>query len=98
LKVTDAQAFMTARYVAPRHAVRPGGSAGGVAYQALHRAEVAASGSTMVPVCDRGEKHLGTVINNDWLRERNRLDPGIERELDALVGQMRAPACCAELQ
>jgi cystathionine beta-synthase len=99
LKVTDAQAFMTARYVARRHAVLLGGSAGGVVYQALRRAEVAAPGSTMVVlVCDGGEKYLDTVFNDDWLRERNLLDRGIEHELDALVGQVQAPARHAELQ
>lgn len=99
LKVTDAQAFMTARYVARRHAVLLGGSAGGVVYQALRRAEAAAPGSTMVVlVCDGGEKYLDTVFNDDWLRERNLLDPGIGHELDALVGQMQAPARHAELQ
>lgn len=41
---------------------------------------------------------LITVFNDDWLRERNLPDPGIERELDALVGQMQAPARHPELQ
>lgn len=41
---------------------------------------------------------LITIFNDDWLRERNLPDPGIERELDALVGQMQAPAHHSELQ
>ena len=44
------------------------------------------------------EGYLDTVFNDDWLRERNLPDPGIKRELDALVGQMQAPARHAELQ
>lgn len=93
LKVTDAQAFMTARYVARRHALLLGGSAGGVVYQALRRAEVAAPGSVFVVlVCDGGEKYLDTVFDDEWLAARGLFDVEVERELDALIGELRAPA------
>jgi cystathionine beta-synthase len=92
LRVTDTQAFMTARYVARRHAVLLGGSAGGVVYQALRRAEVAAPGSTLVVlVCDGGEKYLDTVFNDGWLEQKGLFDPRVERELDTLVGELRVP-------
>lgn len=92
LRVTDAQAFMTARYVARRHAVLLGGSAGGVVYQALRRAEVAAPGSLLVVlVCDGGEKYLDSVFDDDWLRERGLLEPAVEAELDALIGELCNP-------
>jgi cystathionine beta-synthase len=93
LRVTDAQAFMTARYVARRHAVLLGGSAGGVVYQALRRAELAAPGSTLVVlVCDGGEKYLDTVFNDAWLEDKGLFDAPVERELDVLLGELRAPA------
>jgi len=93
LKVTDAQAFNTARYFARRRAVLLGGSAGGVLYQALKRAEAAPPGSTLVVlVCDGGEKYLDTVFNDAWMREHDLLDPKIDDELDQLVEQLTARA------
>jgi cystathionine beta-synthase len=89
LKVSDAQAFNTARYLARRHAVLVGGSAGGVLYQALHRAEAAPPGSTIVVlVNDGGEKYLDTVFNDDWMRERGLLDRAVHDELDALFERL----------
>jgi cystathionine beta-synthase len=86
LKVSDRQAFNTARYLARRHALLVGGSAGGVIYQAMKQLHAAAPGSTMVAlVCDGGEKYLDTVFDDDWMRERNLLDAAFELELDALL-------------
>jgi cystathionine beta-synthase len=82
---------MTARFIARRHALLLGGSAGGVVYQALHRAEVAAPGSLFVVlVCDGGEKYLDTVFDDEWLSERGLFDPGVEKELDTLLGELRS--------
>lgn len=91
LKASDAQAFNTARYFARKRAVLLGGSAGGVLYQALRRAEVAPPGSTIVVlVCDGGEKYLDTVFNDEWMRDRALIDPSIGEELDALIEQLTA--------
>lgn len=91
LKVSDAQAFNTARYFARKRAVLLGGSAGGVLYQALKRAEVAPPLSTIVVlVCDGGEKYLDTVFNDEWMNERGLIDPAIDEELDALMEQLTA--------
>ena len=89
LKVSDAQAFNTARYLARRHAVLVGGSAGGVLYQALRRAEAAPPHSTIVVlVCDGGEKYLDTVFDDDWMRAHELLDPSVDEELDAMFEQL----------
>ncbi|MBW8832484.1 MAG: cysteine synthase family protein [Burkholderiales bacterium] len=91
LKVSDTQAFNTARYFARTRAVLLGGSAGGVLYQALKRAEVAPPLSTIVVlVCDGGEKYLDTVFNDEWMNERGLIDPAIDGELDALMEQLTA--------
>jgi len=91
LKVSDAQAFNTARYFARTRGVLLGGSAGGVLYQALKRAEVAPPMSTIVVlVCDGGEKYLDTVFNDEWMNERGLIDPAIDGELDALMEQLTA--------
>jgi cystathionine beta-synthase len=85
------QAFNTARYFARKRAVLLGGSAGGVLYQALKRAEVAPPQSTLVVlVCDGGEKYLDTVFNDEWMSERELIDPSIGEELDALIEQLTA--------
>lgn len=91
LKVSDRQAFNTARYLARRHALMIGGSGGGVVYQALKRIEAAPPGSTFVVlICDGGEKYLDTVFNDDWMQERELLDPAVGQELDRLIGPLAA--------
>ena len=85
VKVSDAAAFNTARYIARKKALLVGGSAGGVIYHALHMLDKLPADATLVIlVCDGGEKYLDTVFNDDWLRERNLLDERIAAELDPL--------------
>ncbi|GIZ51980.1 cysteine synthase family protein [Noviherbaspirillum aridicola] len=89
LKVSDRQAFNTARYLARRYALLVGGSAGGVLYQAIRRIGSAPPGSTFVVlICDGGEKYLDTVFNDDWMRERDLLDPAVGEELEQLIEQL----------
>lgn len=86
LKVSDTQAFETARYLARRHALLTGGSAGGVLYRALRHAKAAASGSTtVVLVCDGGEKYLNTVFNDEWMNTHCLADAAIAEELASLL-------------
>jgi cystathionine beta-synthase len=83
IKVTDAQAFNTARYIARKKSLLVGGSAGGVIWHALKRFNRLPPDSTLVVlVCDGGEKYLDTVFDDDWMRARNLLDDAIARELD----------------
>lgn len=80
LKVTDVDAFATARAVARRLGLLLGGSAGGSVYAALTRLEQFPPGSTIVSiVCDGGEKYLDTVFDDDWMTERDLLDESAER-------------------
>ncbi|MQT89032.1 PLP-dependent cysteine synthase family protein [Pseudomonas helleri] len=86
LKVSDSQAFETARYLARHHAVLVGGSAGGVIYQALHHARNAPPESTtIVLVCDGGEKYLNTVFNDEWMQSHGLIAPAIAAELEQLL-------------
>ncbi len=39
------------------------------------------SGNVLVPVADGGEKYLHTVFNEEWLRERQLLDPQVTANL-----------------
>lgn len=85
VKVTDAAAFNTARYIARKKSLLVGGSAGGVIWHALQRFDALPPDSTLVVlVCDGGEKYLDTVFNDDWMRERNLLDDTIAGELDPI--------------
>ncbi|NER59882.1 cysteine synthase family protein [Pseudomonas sp. MAFF212428] len=91
LKVTDAEAFETARYLARSHALMVGGSAGGVIYKALQHARKAPGDSvTVVLVCDGGEKYLDTVFNDHWFSAQGLHSPSVVDELHALLPP-RAP-------
>lgn len=82
LKVSDAQAFETARYLARHHGLLVGGSAGGVVYQALRHAQNTAPGSVIVAlVCDGGEKYMDTVFNDEWMDSHQLFDPKVQRQL-----------------
>jgi len=86
LKVSDAQAFETARYLARHHALLVGGSAGGVIYKALHHARSAPTQSTtVVLVCDGGEKYLDTVFNDEWMQSSGLVDKNVALELARLL-------------
>jgi cystathionine beta-synthase len=86
VQVTDVEAFAAARVVTRRTGLMIGGSAGGAVHVALGRLATLPAGSTVVTlVCDAGEKYLGTVFDDDWMRERNLLDPVAERRVEQLL-------------
>ena len=92
-KVSDRAAFATARVLARRTGLLVGGSAGGVIHQALGELARDAAASTMVAlVCDAGEKYLDSVFDDDWMRERELLDPEAEAELDELLAEIAGTA------
>lgn len=85
IRVSDAAAFNTARYIARKKALLVGGSAGGVIYHALKMLATLPARATLVAlICDGGEKYLDTVFNDNWMHERDLLDADIARELDAI--------------
>jgi len=89
IKVTDKQAFNTARYLAKNNALLVGGSAGGVIYCALQKLKDVPENSKMVVlVCDGGEKYLDTVYNDKWMNENGLIDNEINDELNQIIGQL----------
>ncbi|GAA1163421.1 cysteine synthase family protein [Streptomyces hebeiensis] len=89
VKVGDVEAFAACRAVA-RTGLLIGGSAGGVVYEALTRLPALPPGTTMVAlVNDGGEKYMDTVFNDDWMSERDLLNPDTEREVDELLTKLR---------
>jgi cystathionine beta-synthase len=92
-KVSDRAAFATARVLARRTGLLVGGSAGGVVHQALGELAGDTTGSTMVAlVCDAGEKYLDSVFDDDWMRERELLDPEAEAEVEQLLSELAGAA------
>ncbi|MFF9070192.1 PLP-dependent cysteine synthase family protein [Streptomyces sp. NPDC014891] len=86
LKVSDAEAFETCRFLARNFGVLIGGSAGGVVYKALERAQSAPPGSTIVVlVCDGGDKYLHTVFDDDWMAAHGLFDEQVVHRLAALL-------------
>ncbi len=84
LKVSDSEAFETCRYLARHLGLLIGGSAGGVVFKAVERAHSAGPDTTtVVLVCDGGEKYLDTVFNDAWMAEHHLFDAGVEERLAA---------------
>jgi cystathionine beta-synthase len=82
VQVTDSQAFETARYLARHTGLLVGGSTGGAVYKALefiHGGLI--RGNVLSVVADGGEKYLHTVFNEQWLRDRQLLDPQVSANL-----------------
>lgn len=82
IKVSDVDAFATARVIARRNGLLLGGSVGGALHAALARLKAVPPGSTVVTiVCDGGEKYLDTVFNDDWMRAKDVYSPETERAI-----------------
>lgn len=73
VKVSDIEAFNTARYLARNKGILVGGAAGGVIYSAIQdiRSRLG-SGILLAIVADGGEKYLDTVFHDEWM-EKNEL-------------------------
>jgi cystathionine beta-synthase len=86
VQVTDIDAFATARVVARSTGLMIGGSAGAAVCVALKRFATLPAGSTVVTlVCDAGEKYLDTVFDDNWMRQRDLLDPATEQQVQHLL-------------
>lgn len=86
VKVSDVDAFATARVLARRTGLMVGGSAGGAINVALKQLDSLPAGSTtVVLVCDAGEKYLDTIFDDDWMRERDLLNPVVNHEIEQLL-------------
>lgn len=86
VQVPDVDAFATVRALARKTGLLIGGTAGGAVHVALERLDELPEGSTVVVlVCDAGEKYLDTVFDEDWMRERELLDPAAEAKVSRLI-------------
>ncbi|MET7769919.1 cysteine synthase family protein [Nocardia sp. NPDC005366] len=88
VKVSDIDAFATARVVARRHGLMLGGSVGGAVFVAMRLLREIPSGSTVVTIaCDGGERYLDTIFNDEWMRDKDLLNPAAEGEVRRLLDE-----------
>ena len=88
--VDDIDAFTAARVVARRTGLLVGGTAGAAVHLALKRlAIVEPNSTTVVLVCDAGEKYLETIYDDAWLRERGLLNEAAHQRLFRLLDAYR---------
>ncbi|MCK1507963.1 cysteine synthase family protein [Bradyrhizobium sp. 18] len=92
VKVTDIQAFETARYFARRKGVLVGGSSGGAIYKSLEFITAGElTGTVVTMVVDGGEKYMSSIFDDEWMAKRRLLDPAIASQLDGwLFGKPHA--------
>jgi cystathionine beta-synthase len=93
VQVADVEAFAAARMVTRRTGLMIGGTSGGAAHVALQRLATLPPDSTVVTlVSDAGEKYLDTVFDNEWMRERDLLDPVAEQQVQHLLDRYTSSA------
>jgi cystathionine beta-synthase len=74
-KVSDMEAFVTARWLARSHGLLIGGSGGGVVYRAACTARRYGSHIRVVAlIADGGEKYLDTVYDDNWMEKHGFLN------------------------
>ncbi|MFE3196162.1 cysteine synthase family protein [Nocardia sp. NPDC059240] len=92
IKVSDVDAFATARALAAQLGLLIGGSSGSSVLAALERLEeFPAHSNVVVIINDDGEKYLDTVFDDQWMNDRHLLDRTRESEIVELVRQHRPP-------
>ncbi|MDD5750983.1 MAG: cysteine synthase family protein [Candidatus Peribacteraceae bacterium] len=81
-KVSDREAFNTARFAARNTGILIGGSAGGVLYKALEQIHGRTGAGKMVAImADGGEKYTSTIFNDEWMSNQRLLDASVEVRL-----------------
>ena len=86
LKVSDEEAFNTARYLARTKGLLVGGAAGGVIYMAIQQLrQKLVSGHMVAIIADGGEKYLDTVFDDEWMQKNNLISNEVENNLRLLI-------------
>lgn len=89
LKVSDSEAFNTARFLAYNNGLMIGGCSGGIVYKALETIQNRKEGGVMVAIIgDGGEKYLDTVFDDEWMVSKKLIDKSIGIELNKIVDNL----------
>ncbi|MGW4242557.1 pyridoxal-phosphate dependent enzyme [Nocardia sp. NPDC004722] len=92
IKVSDVDAFATARALAGELGLLIGGSSGSSVLAGLARLEEFPPHSVVVVIInDDGEKYLDTVFDEKWMNDRHLLDKTRETEIVELLRRHRPP-------
>ncbi|GAB2504929.1 PLP-dependent cysteine synthase family protein [Nocardia heshunensis] len=92
IKVSDVDAFATARALAAELGLLIGGSSGSSVLAALQRLdEYPPHSNVVVIINDDGEKYLDTVFDEKWMNDRHLLDRTRELEIVGLLERHRPP-------
>lgn len=75
VRVSDRDAFVTARKLAREEGILAGGSSGAALFAALEVAKRYDAGDSIVVILpDTGERYLSTVYNDEWMRKNGFID------------------------
>ena len=90
VRVSDKEAFLTARRLAREEGILAGGSSGAAVYAALKVAERFEQDDNIVVIIpDTGERYLSTVFNDEWMVKNGFLDVNSPNESDPLISEIR---------
>lgn len=90
-QISDSATFHTLRFMARRHGLFLGDSAGAALYQTMKFIQQQDNNNTspktlVVVICDSGQYYLSHAYNDEWMQEMNLFEPAIETELAAFYG------------
>lgn len=86
IKISDREAFLTARALARKRGILIGGASGGVLCAAIRElARKTGEGTMVAIIAEDGERCLTTVHSDTWMQEKGFFDPILQAEIDALL-------------
>lgn len=86
MRVSDKDAFLTARRLAREEGILAGGSSGAAVYAALKVVQhLERDDNIVVIIPDTGERYLSTVYNDDWMTRNGFLDKSLDHETAPLI-------------
>jgi len=91
VQVNDREAFLMARRLTREEGIFAGGSSGSALFGALRVArDLPPEATVVVLLPERGERNLGKIYNDAWMRENQFLDSSPSLTAEDLLGRKRA--------